>query len=315
MDVTAFRDDLGQGHDTKMSNANSALDRESLSLRLRTPESTADAKTVASMLHALVVLIDETNGEVGDGREVSIRVRPFEEGSLEIPFDLIVYGGAVLLAVNSVISQILKTIQQAVELKKSLKGKPPEKRPDMSVGQNPVMINSGDNVVINIVQNPQVSAAFHRAFVEVEKDESISGVQVINNSTNEEIFSIPRQEYPYFRYPEFAEDDGLPEDRVRGERTTLIVHTPVLAGKGKWKFINDGKTITASMADEAFLERVRGRAEQFGAGDRLDVDLKIGEKYDKTTSAYLRTGKYVVSKVLKHSSPPPKHKQRDLFDE
>ena len=218
------------------------------------------------------------------------------------------------IAVNSVVSQILKTIQQAVDLKKSLKGKPPQKLPDPSDEQSPTVINSGDNVVINIVQNPQVIAALNQAFVEVEKDNAINSVQIIDNTSHQEIVNIARQEFPYFKYPEVTEDEELPEERVRGERTTLVVHTPVLAGKGKWKFINDGATISASMADESFLERVHGRAEQFAAGDRLDVDLEITEKYDDATSAYRRTGKYVVTKVLKHS-PPPNQKQRDLFDE
>lgn len=298
-----------------MSTANIATDRESLSLRLRTPESTADAAAVASLLHALVVLIGETNDRVGDGRAISIRVRPFEEGSLEIPFDLIVYAGGGLLAVNSLVSQVLKTVQQAVDLKKSLKGRAPENPPEANLEQSPAVINPGDNVVINIIQNPQVTAALHQAFIEVEKDEAIVGVQVIDNKTRQEIINIERQEFPYFKYPEVADDKDPPEERVRGERTTLIVHTPVLAGNGKWKFIRDGATISASMTDESFLERVRGRAETFGAGDRLDVDLEIGEKYDNTTSAYRRTGQYVVSKVLKHSPPPPKHKQRELFDE
>ena len=69
------------------------------------------------------------------------------------------------------------------------------------------------------------------------------------------------------------------------------------------------------MADESFLERVRGRDEQFAAGDRLVVDLEIGEKYDEATSAYRRTGRYTVTKVLKHSPPPSNNRQRDLFDE
>jgi len=266
------------------------------------------------MLHALVVIIEETNERVGDGREISIRVRPFEEGSLEIPFDIILYGGAGLLAVNSVISQILKTVQQAIDLKKSLKGIPPEKLPDESDEQVVNINNSGDNVVIKIVHNRQVSTAFHQAFIEVEKDKTIDSVQLIDNTTHEEIVNISRQEFPYFRYPEISDEGELPEERIRREKSTLIVHSPVLSGKAKWKFIYEGVVISALMADESFLERVRKRAEQFGAGDRLDVDLEIREKYDDTTSAYRRTGKYVVSKVLKHSPPPPKQKQKDLFD-
>ncbi|WP_437207090.1 hypothetical protein [Planctomicrobium sp. SH664] len=298
-----------------MSTATTTDEIESVSLRLRTPESTADAAAVASMLHALVVLIEETNERIGDQREIAIRVRPFEEGSLEIPFDLIVYGGLGLLALNDVASRILKTIQQAVDLKKSLQGKPPETLSTESPSQSPTIVNSGDNVVINIVQNPQVTAALHQAFVDIEKDKAIDGVQLVNNATQEEIVNISRQEFPYFKYPDIGEDEELPDERIRGEHTTLVVHSPVLAGKAKWKFLYEGKTISASMADEAFRERVRGRAEQFGAGDRLQVLLEIGEKYDESTSAYRRTGQYVVRQVLKHSPPPPKRQQKELFEE
>lgn len=287
---------------------------ESVTLRLRTSESTADAAAVASMLHALVVLIEEANERIGDKREIAIRVRPFEEGSLEIPFDLIVYGCTGLLAFNSIASQILKTIQQVVDLKKSMQGKPPETTSTASVSQSPSISNSGDNVVINIVQNPQVTAVLHQAIVDIEKDESIEGVQIVDNTTREEIVNITRHEFPYFKYPNAGEDEELLDQRVRREQTTVIIHSPVLSGKAKWKFIWDGVTISASMADESFLERVRGRAEQFGAGDRLQVLLEIGEKYDNSTSTYHRTGKYVVRKVFKHSPPPPNHQQKGLFD-
>lgn len=298
-----------------MSKADISSDRESLSLRLRTPESTADAAAVASMLHVLVVLIEEANERVGDGREISIRVRPFEEGSLEIPFDLIALGGAGLLAVNTVLSQILKTIQQAVDLKKSLKGKAPENPRKRGVEQTPSVVNSGDNAVINIIQNPKINDAFHQAFIEVEKDEAIESVQIISNTTREEIVNIDRQDFTYFKYPKIAEDEDIAEERVRCERATLVLHTPVLAGRGKWKFYNDGATISASMADESFRQRVRERAEQFAAGDRLVVDLEICEKYDNTTSAYRRTGQYIVRSVLHHSPPPGKDHQRGLFAE
>lgn len=42
---------------------------------------------------------------------------------------------------------------------------------------------------------------------------------------------------------------------------------------------------------------------------------EANEKYDETTSAYRKTGQYVVKEVLKHTPPPTKRKQRDLFDE
>ncbi|MBL8854468.1 MAG: hypothetical protein JNK57_10920 [Planctomycetaceae bacterium] len=293
-------------------------DYESLSLRFRTAEPTAEAAAVSSMLNALVVLVDETNSRIGDGGTFSIRIRPFEAGSLEIPFDLIIKGGVLLagslLTINTVASQILKTIQQAVDLKKSLKGKSPENQENGET-QIPTVINKVDSVVINIIQNPQVKAALHQAFSEVEKDESIDGIQIVDNKTREEVVDISRQEFPYFKYPEVGDDEEMPAERVRGVRTNLTVHTPVLVGKGRWKFIHEGNTIHASIVDESFLGRVRKGVEKFGAGDRFLVDLEIAEKYDTTTLEYTRTGKYTISRVHEHKPPPPRKTQSMLFQE
>lgn len=286
---------------------------ESLSLTLKTPKSAADAAAVASMLHAIVVLVHETKRELDTDTQIAIRVRPFTEGSLEIPFDLIVYGAGALLGFNAVVSQILKTIQQVVDLRKSLKGTSTASR--LPEGEHTEVVNATyiENAVLNVNQNPQVNAALHQAFVDLGNDKEVTGVRLVDRTTGEELIAIEREEFPYFRYTDDVPTDDMPGDRVRGVSATLTIHSPVLAGKAKWKFIYDGLTISASMNDQTFLEKVRARAERFAAGDRLEVRLEIGEKYDEIISDYKRSGQYVVVRVLRHMSPPSPPKQQPLF--
>lgn len=177
---------------------------------------------------------------------------------------------------------------------------------------NNITIN-GDNTVIAISQDPKVLDSLHQGIANVEKDPAIEGINISDNTTHKSIASISRKEFPYLKRPEIKSDEEPPRERVRPERVTLVIHSPVLAGKAKWKFIYHGTTISASMADESFRRRVQGREEQFGAGDRLDVALEISEKYDDETSTYIRTNKYVVRHVFDHFSPP-KYKQKDLLD-
>ena len=99
---------------------------ELLSLTLKTPDSAADAAAVASMLHALVVLVEETRDELKIDGEFSIRVNPFNEGSLEIPIQVFVFGAAsALFTFNPGLLKLLDTLKSFFELKKYFKGETP----------------------------------------------------------------------------------------------------------------------------------------------------------------------------------------------
>lgn len=289
---------------------------EELSLSFGTPESAADALAVSAMLNALVVLVDEAKQEVAPQDSVAMRVRPFREGSLEIPIGMIVVGATTLFTFNPAISSILNTVKQFLEVKKLLKGRPIEDvKSDSGLTVGNIHV-SGDHNVINIIQSERVSDAVGKAFVEAEKDKAITHVSLKNNTTGENIVRIDRDEFRYFHEPEAEdeEEEEPPEYRVRGVRTGMTIKQVVLQGKAKWKFTYEGNTISADIKDEGFLQRVKSRAEIFAAGDRLIVDLEIAEKLDEATSEYERTGKYTIAKVHEHKVPPRGKKQREMFD-
>lgn len=189
---------------------------ESLSLRLITPESAADAESVSALLHALVVLIEETGRGLSDDIDVSIRVRAFEEGSLEIPFDVVVLGAATLFEFSPRLSQILSNVKQYVEIRKSLRGRSIEEATDENVVTIDGIVVQGDHNVVNVINNPQVTTAVHEAMIGLDRDPDVSEVRLRNDTTGEEIASINRSEFPYFRYLDDEADQEDHPDRVRG---------------------------------------------------------------------------------------------------
>lgn len=90
---------------------------------------------------------------------------------------------------------------------------------------------------------------------------------------------------------------------------------PVLVGAAKWKFTYDGRAISANVHDETFMGRVQSRAERFAAGDRLEVDLEIGESWNAAIADYEQTGRFAVIKVYRHTQPPSGPPQMEMFPE
>ncbi len=289
---------------------------ELLSLTLKTPESAADAAAVASMLRALVVLIEETQNELKIEGEFSIRVNPFKEGSLEIPIQVFLYGtAATLFTFNPGLAKLLDTLKSIFELKKYFKGEQPTEKAlqdGLSVGN--ITINGGTNV-INIIQQRRVEEAFDQVAQDLEKDKSLTGLQLINKSSGEEIADIPREGFKHLRITSDGQAADIPQDRGRTVPALLTIHTPVLPGTAKWKFVYEGKQISASIKDQQFLDKVSNGEEAFRNGDRLSVELDIGEKFVAAISDFERTNQYVVTKVHEHIPRPPSPKQLTLTPE
>lgn len=291
-------------------------DSELLSLTLKTPDSAADAAAVASMLRALVVLVEETRDELKIDGKFSIRVNPFKEGSLEIPIQIFVFGAAsALFTFNPGLSKLLDTLKSFFELKKYFKGEiPSEKALQNGVSVGNITINGTHNV-INIIQQRRVEEAFDQAAKDLEGDESLTGVKLINKSSGEEIADIPRNEFSYFCIGGDGQDIEVAQDRVRSVEALLTIHTAVLPGTAKWKFVYEGKQILASIKHDNFLERVRNGDEAIRNGDRLKVELEIGEKFVAAISDYERTNQYSIAKVHEHIPRPLSTKQLTLLPE
>ena len=140
-------------------------------------------------------------------------------------------------------------------------------------------------------------------------------MQIFNKSSGEAIADIPREEFKHLRITSDGQAADIPQDRVRTVPALLTIHTPVLPGTAKWKFVYEGKQISASIKDQQFLDNVSNGEEAFRNGDRLSVELDIGEKFVAAISDFERSNQYVVAKVHEHIPRPPSPKQLTLTPE
>jgi len=274
---------------------------ESLALTLKTPESAADAAAVASMLRAIVVLVEEAERDLGPDIQFSLRVHPLKEGSLEIPIQILVLGAAAsLFTFNPKLAALLETIKTFFDLKKVLKGASvDDKLVNDGINVGGITIK-GNNNVINIIQVPRVEDAFEQAAIDVEKDPAITGVKLIDNTSGKELADIPREELRYLRKPVAIEAEEIPPERARTVPATLTIHTPVLQGTKKWTLVYEGRQIFVSIKDQDFLAKVDAGVEEFRNGDRLIVDLEIGEKFNPAIDDYEWTRQFAITKVHEH---------------
>jgi hypothetical protein len=110
---------------------------------------------------------------------------------------------------------------------------------------------------------------------------------------------------PAFQVPET-------EPRMLADQTVELVVAivaPALSGGYKWRFAEDNQTTWhATMADEAFLDRMGRRVELFGVGDLLRCRVRIVQRRG---AMGLQTDREII-KVIEHI---PAEIQLELEDE
>lgn len=280
--------------------ASSQQSTESIAVRLGSPDSQVDATAVASTMQAIIAIVDEAQKVMAAQEQVLIKARPFASGSFEIPLDLIVIGTAGLFSVHPLIDNILNLLKDYIELKTLLRGQPvPEPSGNGTIVVQGNTINISHSV-INILSNNRIGTALDRAVTDIAADETIRDVKMFRGAATEPFIVIPRTELDFLRNHPSGADTERP-DRERVVRCTLTLRSLVFEGSGKWRFNYDGATISADIRDEDFKRRVVGGIEEFAAGDRLDVELVIAERYNPVIADYERKNQYSIARVFSHT--------------
>lgn len=275
---------------------------ESLSVRLGSPDSQVNAAAVASTMQAILAIVDEAQKGLKANEHVLLKARPFANGSFEIPLDLIVLGAAALFDVHPLLDQVLGILKDYIDIKKLLKGEPlpqPTDNGTIVVQGNTITVS---NSVINVLSSNRVNSAVDRAVTDIAADETIRDVKVFRGRSPEPFITIPNTEFQYLRYT--PRTSGEMPDRDRVVKATLTLRTLVFEGTGKWRFNYEGVKISADIRDDDFKRRVAAGVEQFAAGDRLEVELIIAERYNPTIADYERKGQYSIARVFRHIKQP-----------
>ncbi len=274
-----------------------------------------DSYTFANALVAVADAFREINSQVNSGTALEVRLEALAAGSFK----------AQLKGLRKSLPSLLTGFGKNVVLPIFLSFLWDEWKGDdkITINTDEVIIERGQDRIIvpraaydaakALPNKPAVRAHIAKAMTVVSADENVESFGIYRDlqSDSQPLILIPRADFDRVREIELADD---PLRRHNDERATINVIKAVFqASNRKWEFVWNGVKISAPIEDAVFLADLLQRRYLMGNGDALDVDLRISQRWDSTSSVWLNDG-YAVMKVYSHvpASPPL---QIGMFDE
>ena len=171
-------------------------------------ESEISSRTLGEALISISTAVDEINNTLLTGKDVSIKVKAFEKGSFEVPFELIEVAIAGILSATSIssIPEILKILKEFVDIKIKLKGTQPKEveKTDKKIN---ITTESGDVYNVSnitgdlVINNAVMNEAFNKGIGQLTEDKSIKEYSILD-SNREPIIQVKEKVFCCFSIPE-----------------------------------------------------------------------------------------------------------------
>lgn len=284
--------------------------KEHFVMHFGSKESEISSRTLGEALISFSTAIEEINNTLHTGKDVSIKVKPFEEGSFEVPFELIemVISGVLSAPSISSIPDIIKILKEFVDIKIKLKGAPPK---NIEEAGNEIKLTSKTGDIYNIsrvtgnliINNVEINESFNKGIGRLTQDDSINEYSILD-SNRKPILEVKEKDFSYFSLPAptTCEESVQTKDNKKSVPATLRIHKVVFDTTSKWGFIYNGNKISARISDEEFQGKVQTDG-RFGKGDILDVLMEIHQEFDEAVGVFINKA-YVISKVFRHIPRP-----------
>lgn len=264
-----------------------------------------DASVLAQSLLSFSSAIMGVNSKLTSGKEISIKVKPFKEGSFEVPMELIEVVAGIVLTNSSIVPQVFSILKEVIDVRIGLKGYSPREVTTTSEGNKVVTTQDGSvfnisghtgDIVFN--QTINTNCTINKSLDTLgEIAHSGSPVQFLSNECDSSTVELDIKEPITPLSTEISVDDYENEKTVE-VKTNVSVYTPVFDKKGKWKVIFEGNKIPTQICDNSFISRVLS-GEKFACGDSLEVLLKIYKKREELSGIFINK-KYEILQVFKH---------------
>lgn len=237
------------------------------------------------------------NGD--NSAEINVKVRAnFEEGCFDITFDLLQLFQEVATLIKTAEVADAKTLLEWIGLLggstsviggslwgflKWKRGRPireVEEKTSVSgdITYNITIKGEKNSVeisapVYDLFRSPRVRAA-QRGVVAPLKEEGVDVVEVREGGRT--VTQLTKEEYEAGSF-DIIEAEVVKEERLEPQAfaAILVIRAPVFVEGTKWQFWLGETRISASIADERFIQRVFVSGERFGVGDRLRVRLSL----------------------------------------
>ncbi len=257
----------------------------------------ANADAVASAMHAVTTLVNHVHSECDKNKQFLVKARPFGRGSLEVPLDLILFVGGMLLPEAPFFGKVREILKQFLDLKGKLGGK------SFSVTDGNIIVLENtsvqaDSLTIQMLDpSSDESRLFEQTFTAAEKDGQVTSLRISSSRTNQPVVEVPRRRFARFRQPVSEQDLTIPRQVASSEVVTIraLAFDPQLS----WHFRWGGRAITAKVIAPDFMERVQSSRETFRNGDQLRVKLNRLQRYDPETRTHVDR-EFTVTEVYEH---------------
>ncbi len=143
--------------------------------------------------------------------------------------------------------------------------------------------------VRELANDPKVSQA-EKAMVRPLRAKGIDTLET--REDGRPIHRVGKDEVDYFGQADSVAEDV--EDTLSTLTTILELRGPVFVDGERWQFNFGDQKISAEISDRSFLVRVFAYGERFGVGDKLKVELEIGQY--QTASGKIKNN-YKIIKV------------------
>jgi hypothetical protein len=263
-----------------------------------------DADTFFYSIIPFTAAIQEIERNLNPDVKLKISIRAPERGSfvLQLLFEQSFLEGLFSDPSITTMETVIGIISGILNIRKFLHG---DKPANVSQSGNQVIIVNGNGNTITVdsrtylnASNGSVSEPIDKMFGALNKDNSISKFEVKKNMTEEPLLKVERSEFS-----EVAKNFPILDNMIAKQTVneTLIIFKMVFEEKYKWEFYRNEQKINAYIEDESFYKRINSH-EEFGKGDRLDVEMEITKIYDDTLKTYIPRS-YIIKKIRAHSKP------------
>lgn len=280
-------------------------------------------RTFVEVLDGVATLSSESARAFDPGLEVGLKVGPPKEGSFEI--QLFITGPQLLELAKSlftleglrITTAVIGGVSALLKLRKLLKGEPPKSTDTVPTDRDSVIVQNSAGVSINVdrrilnvyLGSRPAKEALDKTFESLDADPEIDSFAV-KDTGGKELFEVKHSELPAIKTADLLEPP--PEERIVLDQETLHIVKPSFMSGLKWDFIFKGERISAYLKDKSFTNRIDD-GERFGKGDRLVVELRIVQVWDRSLDTFVNRS-YEILRVVKHESRP-QHRQANLEDD
>jgi hypothetical protein len=204
------------------------------------------------------------------------------------------------------IAALIASLTGVIQLIKWLGGSKPAKIEINNVNGTIIIFNvDGEmkeisKVDYHVLKSSKVLGRINNCFAMIKSNESIDAVRIMEQEGNalNELVAVGRPDFEHLTQTSNVLD--LPTNL----QDTILPNVSVTITKlcfeknYKWSFYFNGFKINASIKDDSFFGEIDNRI-PFAKGDKLIVDLRIVQEYDKDVKSVVNK-EYIIDRVVNH---------------